>query len=121
MAVEYNNVDASLQKALRHTALKAAQMQNGVLRVLIAKPDVSELTYYTYVYHDICANQWRQPDVFAQWKLQRVEVFNASAAQGFAFDARGSACAEMGQMGMNYRTYMQQRTQVCQAGSCPVM
>lgn len=121
MAVEYSNVDASLQKALGHTSLKAAHMNNGVLRVQLAKPDVSELTYYTYVYHDICAHQWRQPEVFAQWKLQRVEVFNDSAAQGFAFDARGSVCADMGQMGKNYRTFMQQRTQVCQAGTCPKM
>lgn len=121
LAVEYSNVDASLQKALGHGSLKAAQMQSGVLRVVLTKPELSELAYYTYVYHDICAHQWRQPQVFAQWKLQRVEVFNATTSQGFAFDARGSVCADMGQMGQNYRTLIAQRTQACTTGTCPAM
>lgn len=120
-AVEYSNVDASLQKALGHGSLKAAQMQDGVLRVVLTKPELTELTYYTYVYHDICAHQWRQPQIFAQWKLQRVEVFNVSTSQGFAFDARGPVCADMGQMGQNYRSVIAQRTQACKAGACPAM
>lgn len=120
-AVVFDNVAPALQKALGHSSLKSAQMQKGVLRVVLTKPELTELAYLTYIYHDICAHQWRQPAEFAQWKLERVEVFNASASQGYAFDARGSVCAEMGQMGKNYRGFIQQRTKACTAGNCPAL
>lgn len=119
LATEYKDVDPTLQKALGHSGLKSAHRQGGVLRVALDKPEITELGYLTYVYHDICAHQWRQPAVFAQWKLERVEVFNASASQGYVFDARGTVCAEMGQMGKNYRSFIQQRTKACTAGNCP--
>ena len=63
--------------------------------------------------------QWRQPQAFAQAGLARVELLNADASQGYAFDARGDVCARMGQMGQNYRGLITQHTSACTAQSCP--
>ncbi len=115
---EFKNVEPSLQKALGSHGLKSAQMHDGALRVLMDKTEVTELVYATFVYHDICAHQWRQPQQFAQWGLTRVEVMNTNATQGFAFDARGTVCADMGHLGKNFRSFIQQRTTACAAQAC---
>ena len=44
---------------------------------------------------------------------------DASAAQGFAFDARGDICEQMGRTGQNVKTLVDQRTVACNAGACP--
>lgn len=117
-APEFTNVPAPLQKSLSHHGLKTAQLDQGVLRVSMAKPEISELVYSTFVYHGICAEQWRSPERFTGVTLNRVEVFNADGTQGFAFDARGEVCVQMGQMGQNYRTLIAKHTTKCAAGAC---
>ena len=116
---EFKNVPPLLQKALHGNALKGAQFDGGVLRVQMNKPEVSELVYATFVFHSVCAQQWRHPQEFAQLGLTRAELVNAPGTQGFAFDARGDVCAQMGEMGKNFRTFIAQRTVACQGGSCP--
>jgi len=118
--VQFTNVPPALHKSLGNHSLQAAQLDGqGVLRVRMHKPVVSELVYATFIYNGICAEQWRQPEHFAALALTRVEVFDASAAEGFAFDARGDICVQMGQMGKNYRTLIGQRSVACSAGRCP--
>ena len=80
---------------------------------------VSELVYSTFVYYNICAVQWNHPEQFAQIALKRVELLDAAGAQGFAFDARGDVCVQMGKMGKNFRTFIAQYTVKCDAGTCP--
>jgi hypothetical protein len=116
---EFKNVPAPLQKSLRGNALKTAQLDNGVLRLQMDKPEVTELVYSTFVFHNICAEQWHNPGQFAQWALSRVELFNATATQGFAFDARGDICAQMGSLGKKFGPFIAQRTAKCDAGKCP--
>lgn len=118
-ATAFTEVDLSLQKALASSHLQSAQMKDGNLRVVLNKAPVSELAYATFVYHDICAHQWRQPALFAQWKITRVEVLELGGQQGYAFDARGSACADMGELGKNFRSFILQRSKTCSAGVCP--
>ena len=48
-----------------------------------------------------------------------LELFNAEGTQGFAFDARGDTCAEMGRLSKNFRSFIAQYTVACTAGSCP--
>ena len=83
------------------------------------KPEVSELVYSTFVFHSVCSQQWRHPQEFAGLGLTRAELLNATGTQGFAFDARGDVCAQMGEMGKNFRTFIAQRTVACAGGSCP--
>lgn len=116
---EFKNVPQPLQKALRGNALKTAQLDNGVLRLQMDKPVVTELVYSTFIFHNICAEQWHNPEQFAKWALTRVELLNASAAQGFAFDARGDVCVQMGQLGKSFGPFIGQRTVQCNAGTCP--
>jgi hypothetical protein len=113
------NVPPTLQKALHGSAIQSARLDAGVLRLQMDKPQVTELVYATFVFHNICAQQWRHPEQFAGYGLTRVELLNAGATQGFAFDARGDVCAEMGQMGKNFRSFIAQRTVSCDAGTCP--
>jgi len=117
--VEFKNVPAPLQKSLMHHGLKSAQLDNGVLRLQMDKPEISELVYTTFVYHGVCAEQWRSPERFTNVTLNRVELLNTNANQGYAFDARGDVCVQMGQMGKNYRTFINQYTVKCDGGTCP--
>jgi len=116
---EYKNVPEHLQKSLRGNTLKSAQLDKGVLRMQMDKPEVTELVYSTFVFHNICAEQWHNPQQFAKLALARVELLNASGNQGFAFDARGDVCEQMGQLGKNFRTFIAQYTVKCEAGTCP--
>lgn len=118
-APEFKNVPAPLQKSLSHHGLKTAQLDNGVLRLQMDKPEVSELVYTTFIYHGICAEQWRSPERFTGVTLNRVELLNTNATQGYAFDVRGDVCVQMGQMGKNYRTFINQYTVKCEGGACP--
>lgn len=118
--VQFTNVPEAMHKPLGNHGLTTAQLDNqGVLRVQMNKPVVSELMYATFIYNGICAEQWRNAERFAALALTRVEVFDASAAQGFAFDARGDICVQMGAMGKNYRTLINDSSVACSAGVCP--
>ena len=48
-----------------------------------------------------------------------MELLNATGTQGYAFDARGDVCEQMGQLGKNFRTFINQRTVKCEGGNCP--
>ena len=118
-APEFKNVPAPLQKSLGHHGLKTAQLDNGVLRLQMDKPEITELVYSTFIYHGICAEQWRSPERFTGVQLNRVVLLNATGAQGFAFDLRGDVCVQMGELGKNFRTFIGQYTVKCDAGTCP--
>lgn len=98
--------------------VKAASWNNGVLRVQLPNPAVSELVYYTFIYHGICAEQWHQPAVFNKMGLVRVEVLDAAGAKGFAFVGDAAVCAEMGNMGKKFGSFIGERTSKCEAGQC---
>lgn len=118
--VQFTNVPQAMHKPLGNHSLKAAQLDGqGVLRVQMDKPMVSELVYATFIYNGICAEQWRHPERFATLALAQVQVFDATAAQGFAFDARGDICVRMGRMGQNFHALIAERTVACSAGACP--
>lgn len=114
-----NNMPPLLQKSVKGGGITAARFDAGVLRAQLNKPEVTELMYGTFIFHNICAQQWYEPAQFAAVGLTRVELFNAEGAQGFAFDARGDTCAEMGRLGKNFRSFIAQYTVACTAGSCP--
>ena len=116
---DLNHLPAPLNKSLRGNAIKSAQLDNGVLRLQMDKPAVSELVYSTFVFHNICAEQWHHPDQFAKLALAKVELLNASGQQGYAFDARGDVCVQMGQLGKKFGAFIAQRTVPCEAGVCP--
>ncbi|MDI3511183.1 hypothetical protein [Hydrogenophaga sp.] len=116
---EFRNVPVPLQKALHGNALKTAQMDSGVLRLQSTKAEVSELVYATFIFHNICGEQWMNPQQFKNFGLQRVELINANGSQGFAFDARGDVCQEMGKLGKNFRSFIAQYTVKCETGGCP--
>ncbi|MFO1263578.1 MAG: hypothetical protein U1E84_09620 [Rhodoferax sp.] len=118
-ATEFTNVPGPLQKALQGNAIQSARLDAGVLRLQVAKPEVTELVYASFVFHAICREQWINPQQFLQYGLQRVEMLNSDASQGFAFDARGDVCEQMGQLGKNFRTFISQYTVKCAAGTCP--
>ncbi len=80
----FQNVPEVLHKPLLGNGLTAARMQQGVLQLQMGKPEVTELVYATFVFHSICAPQWRQPQAFAQAGLARVELLNAAG-----IDSRG--------------------------------
>lgn len=115
----FDKVPAVLHKPLLGNGLQSAQMNDqGVLRLQMNKPQISELVYSSFVYHSICAEQWRHPKEFAQAGITRVQLLNADASQGFAFDASGDVCARMGQMGQKYRDLIGPRTSACSASGC---
>ena len=116
---EFKNIPVPMQKALRGNALKTVHLDNGVMRLQMDKPVITELVYSTFVFHNICAEQWHNPEQFAKLALTWVELLNATGAQGFAFDARGNVCEQMGQLGKNFGTFIGQRTVQCEAGTCP--
>ena len=115
---ELKNVPEPLRKSLGSHGTKSAAMEGGTLRVVLDKAALTELTYYTFIYHNICADQWRAPEPFAKMGLKRVEVLDAASAAGFAFDGDAATCADMGQMGKNFRVAISQRTTPCAAGRC---
>lgn len=118
-STDFKNVSPALQKMLHGNALKAAHLEDGVLRLRSNKPEVSEVIYSTFIFHNICSEQWVNPQQFAQFGLKRVELLNADGSQGFAFDSRGDVCEQMGQIGKNFRSFIAQYTVKCSAGTCP--
>jgi hypothetical protein len=116
---DYKNIPPSLQKALHGTPLKSAAFETGVLRLTMDKPEVSELVYATFIFHNICREQWVNAQQFSQLGLKRVELLNRDGSQGFAFENRGDVCEQMGQLGKNYRSFIDQYTVKCTAGVCP--
>lgn len=115
---DLKNVPEPLNRSLTSHGTNSAAMDGGVLRVVLNKPVLTELTYFTFIYHGICAEQWRAPEKFATMGLTRVEVLDASGAAGFAFEGTAATCADMGQMGKSFGTYIGQRTSRCEAGRC---
>ena len=115
----FTDVPASMQKVLQGNSLASAQLQQGQLLLVSSKSQVSELTFASFVFHTICAQQWRHPEEFARWQLTRVQLLEAGGQQGFAFDARGDVCERMGRMGQNYRSVIAKRTVACSGGQCP--
>lgn len=118
-ATEFKNVPEPLHKSLGNHGLKTAQLDKGVLRLQMDKPVITELLYSSFIFNGICAEQWRNPERFATLALTRVELLDAAGAQGFAFDAKGDACVQMGEMGKNFRAFISERTVACNAGVCP--
>lgn len=116
--VDLKNIPEALQKPLAMHSVKSASMDGGVLRVALDKPVLTELTYSTFIYHGICAEQWRNPAKFAKAGVTRVEVLDAAGAAGFAFDGDAATCADMGQLGKSFGTFIGQRTSKCEAGRC---
>ena len=116
---DFKNVPPPLQKALHGNALKSAHMEDGVLRLHSSKPEVSELVYATFVFHNICGEQWMNPQQFVQFGLKRVELLNADGSQGFAFDSRGYGGDQERQPGPTCRTSVGQHTVQWTAGACP--
>ena len=115
---EFKNVPEPMHKPLSNHSLKTAQLDQGVLRVQVDKPVLTELVYASFIFNGICAEKWRNPARFASLALTRVEVLDASATHGFAFDARGDVCDEMGIMGKNVRTLINAHTVPCNASAC---
>ena len=116
---EFKNVPPLLHKSIQHGGVTAAQFDGGVLRAQLNKAEVTELVYQTFVFHNICAREWYEPQQFASLGLARVELLNAKGDQGFAFDARGEVCAETGKLGKNFGTFIGQYSVACTGGSCP--
>ena len=118
--VEFKNVPEAMHKPLSNHKLKAAELDKaGVLRLQMDRPAISEMVYSNFIIHGICAEQWRNPERFASLALTRVELFDASAGEGFAFDARGDICEQMGRTGQKLKPLVDQRSVVCHAGACP--
>lgn len=115
----FTNVPPLLDKSIRAGGVTAAKFEGGVLRAQLNKGEVSDLVYGTFIFYNICAKQWYEPQQFAGLGLDRVELLNAAGTQGFAFDARGDVCAEMGQLGKNFRSFIAQHTVACTAEGCP--
>ncbi len=115
----YMNVPPLLHKSIQAGGVTAAQFDGGVLRAQLGKSEVSELVYGTFIFHNICAKEWYEPQQFARLGLSRVELLNAAGNQGFAFDARGDVCTEMGKLGKNFRSFIGQHTVACTASGCP--
>jgi hypothetical protein len=111
-------VPEPLGSSLGMHQVKDASWKNGVLRVQLQKAEISELVYYTFIYHGICAEQWHKPAAFNQMGLVRTEVFGATGVNGFAFDGDAAVCAEMGNMGKKFGKFIGERTTRCEAGQC---
>ena len=94
-ATPFAGVPEPLGSSLGMHQVKEASWKNGVLRVQLQKSEVSELVYYTFVYHGVCSEQWHKPEAFNKMGLVRAEVFDAAGAKGFAFDGDAAVCAEM--------------------------
>jgi len=118
----FKNIPESLQRPLLGNALASAEMDaQGVLHLRSNKPVISELEYNNFVMHGLCSEQWRNPARFAAWNLSIVELWAADGQQGYAFDASGDVCEQLGkfgQPGQNYRKRVAERTTVCQQGQC---
>lgn len=117
-ATPFAGVPEPLGSSLGMHQVKAASWNNGVLRVQLEKKEVSELVYYTFVYHGVCAEQWHKPAAFNKMGLVRAEVLDAAGAKGFAFDGDAAVCADMGNMGKKFGNFIGERTTRCEAGQC---
>jgi len=117
-ATSFAGVPVPLGSFLGMHQVKEASWKNGVLRVQLQKAEVSELVYYTFIYHGVCSEQWHKPEAFNKMGLARVEVLDAAGAKGFAFDGDAAVCAEMGSMGKKFGDFIGGRSSRCEAGAC---
>ena len=114
---DLNHLPAPLNKSLRGNAIKSAQLDNGVLRLQMDKPAVSELVYSTFVFHNICADGGTTPTSSPNWHWPGGTAQRVSQ-QGYAFDARGDVCVQMGQLGRSLAPSL--RSARCRAKrACP--
>lgn len=118
----FKNIPPSLERPLKGNGLAAAEMDaQGVLRLRSNKAAITELDYNNFVMHGLCSEQWRDPARFASWHLGTVQLLAVDGQQGYAFDASGDVCEQLGrfgQPGQNYRKRVAERTTVCQQGQC---
>ena len=116
------NLPPSLERPLQGNGLLAAEMDaQGVLHLRSKKATISELDYNNFVMHGLCSEQWRDPARFASWNLGKVELLAVDGQQGYAFDASGDVCEQLGrcgQPGQNFRKRVAERPPGCQQGQC---
>ncbi len=120
--VAFKNIPQDLEKPLLGNRLTQAEMTaEHVLRLQMNKATISQLDYNNFVLHTLCSEQWRNPERFAAWKIAKLELLNDKGEQGFAFDASGDICEQLGHFGKPgsaYRQAITERTTTCTQGLC---
>lgn len=114
-----DTIPLELDKSIRNFAIAEKSLEQGVLRVVIARSVVNQETYSTFIKLGVCAPLWE--DAKRGWrdtKIDRVEVLNKSQGQGFAFIGGRKACMELGHAkGADAsKGYLADHTWVCVAG-----
>ncbi|MFM0485441.1 hypothetical protein [Paraburkholderia graminis] len=110
---------AGLQKSLAPYSINAASIEGGALKVTIGRQLVTRTIFYNVVSMGACSPLWSNGKAWGAAKITRVEVRNASSAQGFAFQGGRKECHELGDISGGEsasRQYVDARTWVCVAG-----
>lgn len=108
-----------LTRSLKDFAFQRYALQDGTLRVVMAKPMVTKEIYHAVAKIGICTGVWESPADFAKLGIKRVEVLNSIDAQGFAFIGGQAECTAMGTLSRDRAdAYFEAHTVTCEAGVC---
>ncbi|MFM0302924.1 hypothetical protein PQQ99_22680 [Paraburkholderia sediminicola] len=114
-----DQLPASLQKSLKPYSISDASIEGGALKVTMKRPTVTHTMFYNIVSRGACSPLWDNGKAWGAASITRVEVRNATGAQGFAFRGGRKECAELGNVSggdAEAHKYVDARTWVCVAG-----
>lgn len=91
-AVYADPVPPAIVKALKPFTIKSAELSSGVLRVVMDRPMVSVDMYRAAGIRGACHSLIGNPKAWGKAKIERIEVLNDIAAQGYALEDAAQIC-----------------------------
>lgn len=114
-----DNIPEKLAKNMELIKPKSMSLSDGVLRIVLDKPIVTQEVYKSVLSYGACYSLWKdEKNGWGKSKIQRIEVMNRSEGSGFALiDARKS-CEKLGNLPEEKAAeYRNKHTWVCVASS----
>ena len=91
-------VPPAIQKAIKPLAIQSVDLSSGVLRVVMSRPLVTLDMYHAVAIVGGCYSLFGNPKAWGNAKINRIEVLNDIAAQGYALDDASHSCKALGSL-----------------------
>jgi len=114
-----DSVPPTILKYTKSFQTHSIALSAGTLRVVMKRPMVSDLMYRSVAVNGICQALIGEPNGWGSAKVDRIEVLNDIAAQGYALlDARAT-CQRIGSLtDVEVKKLVTAQTVNCVSGSC---
>jgi hypothetical protein len=112
-------VPPAILKGIKPLTIKSVDLSSGVLRVVMSRPMVSLDMYHAVAITGACWQLIGNPKGWGNARIDRIEVLNDIATQGFALEDARKTCTALGPLHSGQeRKYVEKHTIPCVVGSC---